>query len=108
MKEAELRKHATCSRCREKVLHTGLPLFWRVTVERFGVDIAAAKRQDGLGRFLGSSVLAEVMGPNQDMATLLMGPVTLTLCETCAMDNSSVAFDALNKAEREDAGREFP
>jgi len=30
MKEAELRKHADCSACSNKIGHTGLPLFWVV------------------------------------------------------------------------------
>ena len=38
MKEAELRRYATCSLCGQKIGHTGLPLFWTVTIERFGVE----------------------------------------------------------------------
>ncbi len=40
MKERELREHATCSLCRQKIGHTGLPLFWVVRIERFGIDAA--------------------------------------------------------------------
>jgi hypothetical protein len=101
MKETELREHARCSRCCRLVMHTGLPLFWRMTVERFGVDLNATRRQDGLAQVLGSQALAGVMGPNEEMTTLLMGPVVLTLCEACAM-NDSAALDAMAKAERDD------
>lgn len=83
MKEAELRR---CDLCRKKIGESGLPLFWRVTVERFGVDMQAVRRQDGLGQFMGSMLLAGVMGPGEDMAKPMMDPKVLTVCETCAMD----------------------
>ena len=85
MKEAELRRHTTCDACHGKVLASGLPLFWRVKVERFGVDMRAAQRQDGLAAFIGSTALASVMGPDEDMAKPVMAPHVLTLCEPCAM-----------------------
>jgi hypothetical protein len=83
MKEAELRKHAKCTLCNRGIGHVGLPLFWRVTIERFGVDINAAKRLDGLAAMLGSPALASVMGPNEDLAQPLMEPAVLTICESC-------------------------
>lgn len=84
MKRAELLKHAKCTLCGRGIGHAGLPLFWRVTVERFGVDIQAARRQDGLGAFLGSHALAAVMGPDEDLAKPLMEqPAVLTVCEPC-------------------------
>jgi hypothetical protein len=85
VKEAELRKHSTCDLCHEKIGHTGLPLFWRVTVERFGIDMAAARRQTGLGMMIGAP-LASVMGPDEDMATPMMEAAVLTICEACAVD----------------------
>lgn len=84
MKEAELRKHSVCSLCAKGIGASGLPLFWRVTVERFGVDLTAVRRQDGLGAMLGHSALAAVMGPDETMARPVMEPVKLTVCEDCA------------------------
>lgn len=89
MKEAELRKHTTCNLCGEKIGKSGLPFFWRVNIERFGVDVRAAQRQDGLAAFLGSSMLANVMGPGEDMAKPVMDPITITVCEFCAMQDRS-------------------
>jgi hypothetical protein len=83
MKEAELRKHATCSLCGCKVLAAGLPLFWRVTVERFGVRLPAVKRQAGLEMMLGSVALAGVFSPGEDLATPVSDPAVLTVCEEC-------------------------
>lgn len=85
MKERELREHAICSLCERKIGHTGLPLFWRGTVERFGIDAGAVQRQHGLGLMLGAP-LAMIMGPDEDMAEPIMEPVRLTVCETCAVE----------------------
>jgi hypothetical protein len=89
MKENELRKHTNCSRCGEKILHTGLPFFWTITVNRYGVDMGAVKRNAELAGYFGGghygSVFARVMGPDEDMAEKVMDTVTLTLCEDCAM-----------------------
>jgi hypothetical protein len=84
MKAAELRQHQTCGLCHKKVLHTGLPLFWRVTVERFGVDMRAVLRADGLAAMLGSGALAAAMGPDEDLATPVGEPSVLAVCEHCA------------------------
>lgn len=85
MKEAELRKHALCDLCAKKIGHSGLPLFWKVTIERFGVDMGAIRRQSGLAVMLGSPTLASVMGPGEDMAQPVMEPKVLTVCEPCAI-----------------------
>ena len=92
MKEKELRQHATCAMCGNKVMATGLPSFWRVTIERFGVDMRAVERQQGLTMMLGgSAVLAAVMGPDDEMARQIVEPVTLTVCENCCTENTCVA-----------------
>lgn len=86
MKERELRQHATCSLCRQKIGHTGLPLFWTVKIEHFGIDAAAVQRQQGLAMMLGGNgALALAMGPDEEMTMPMMDPVTLTVCERCAV-----------------------
>lgn len=87
MKERELRKHAICSLCDKKIGHTGVPLFWRVTVERFGIDLQAVQRQQGLGLMLGG-LLAQAMGPDEELASPVMEPTVLTVCEACAVNRS--------------------
>lgn len=91
MKEAELRNHTTCSLCHKKIMACGLPLFWRLTIERFGIDIRAIQRQDGLSQIVGSSAIASVMGPNEDLASPVQEATILTICEKCAMENECVA-----------------
>ena len=95
MHETELRKSATCALCGRLVGETGLPLFWRVRIERYGIDLAAVQRQTGLALLLGNSALALAMGPDEEMTTPLMEPVMLTVCEKCGTRDTSIAYLAL-------------
>lgn len=95
MREAELRESATCALCGQLVGLTGLPLFWRVRIERHGIDLAAVRRQSGLALLLGNADIAMAMGPDEDMTTPLMEPITLTVCETCGTRDTSIAYLAL-------------
>ncbi len=107
MKEMELRKHATCALCGNKIMASGIPLFWRVTVERFGVDLAAVERQQGMAMMLrGNALLAYHMGPDEDMAKPFMPPVVLTVCEPCMLSPdrhlAELAGAAMSKQETEE------
>lgn len=91
MKESELRRFATCSLCGKPILASGLPLFYRVTIERFGVDVHAVQRQQGLTMFLGGhAMIAAAMGPDEDMAKPLMEPTTIAVCELCAGESRCI------------------
>lgn len=92
MKEAELREVATCKLCQKKIGHTGMPLFWRVRVERYGLKKDALDRQQGLTMMLGGRAqLAAMMGPDEDMAEKISS-TEFTICEECAMASTCVAF----------------
>jgi hypothetical protein len=92
MKEQELRSLAVCSSCGRKIGESGLPLFWRVTIERFGLELRELERQQGLALMLGGNgLLARVMGPDADLARPLMDPVTLSICEPCGTSSTMVA-----------------
>lgn len=86
MKEKELRESSDCGICKNKIGTCGIPLFWRVTIERFGLDARAIQKQDGLGAMLGNSVLASFMGPDEDLARAVMEPIKVILCEKCAIE----------------------
>lgn len=60
MKEQELRKCAVCALCKKKVLESGMPLFYRVRIERHGIKLDAVQRQTGLAMMLGHSGLANI------------------------------------------------
>ena len=89
MKEQELRQHANCSRCKKKIGHTGLPMFWTVDISRHGIKGDAVRRQDGLGAFLGNPYRAKVMGLDEDMTQTLIEK-HLTLCENCVMNLTDI------------------
>ena len=95
MRGAELRESVTCALCGQLIGLTGLPLFWRVRIERHGIDLAAVQRQTGLALLLGNSALALAMGPDEEMTTPLMEPVMLTVCESCGTRDTSIAYLAL-------------
>lgn len=107
MKERELANHTTCNLCNRLITSCGLPLFWRVKVERFGLDARAMRKQAGLGMMLGSPALAEIMGTDADMAKSMMDEVTLTVCEGCAMDNTEYIIGiAMSMSAAADAKKE--
>lgn len=88
MKERELRQHATCSLCRQKIGACGIPLFYRLTVERFGVQIDAVRRQSGLAMLLGGNgVIARAMGTDEEMASPVMEKLVLVVCESCSTES---------------------
>jgi len=84
MKENELRARALCGYCGQPQGHAGIPLFWVVKIQRFGLRLDAIKRQDGLAQFIGSSAIAGAMGENEDLATPMFKEVDVTLCDECA------------------------
>lgn len=85
MKERELREAALCAGCGKNIGASGIPLFYRVTIERFGLDFKACQRQQGLGLMLGGhGGLAMIMGPDEDLAVPMMDPVKVTICELCS------------------------
>lgn len=92
MKEKELRENAICGMCGDKVLSAGLPMFWRVTVERFGIDLNAVQRQQGLTMMMGGNAgIAAAMGLDEEMAKHIIDPIALTICEPCCTKNICVA-----------------
>jgi len=92
MREDELRKRAICASCGKPIGHAGLPIFWTLKIERHGVKRDAVVRQDHLtGMLGGNALLANIMGPNEEMTEPLMEPVEITLCEPCSLEPVVVA-----------------
>lgn len=79
LKERDL---APCSACGKR--HEA-PVFYRVTVEQYGMVLAAVQRQIGLGMMMGgNAAIASALGPDEDMAKQI-SKSTVTLCLDCAM-----------------------
>lgn len=86
MKEKDLREVAKCVKCGKGFGASGLPTFYRVRIQRYGIDMKAIKRQTGLEMMMGGHIaLAQVMGPDEDMAEKI-SEKEITLCESCAYD----------------------
>ena len=84
MKETELRECAECAHCHEKIGHTGIPIFHRVSVQTYGLNAHAMQRQAGMEMMMGGHVgLAQVMGANEDLATEIGDATEVTLCSDC-------------------------
>ena len=87
MKEAELRKHANCSRCKKKIGESGYPVFAVLRQKNYIINVAAVQRQTGLGLMPGhlavGAGLAMHMGPDEDLAIEVPEAVDLTLCALC-------------------------
>jgi hypothetical protein len=91
MKEQELREKAKCVKCGKGIGHTGLPFFWTVKINRYAMDMKALQRQQGLAMMMGGhGLLANIMGPNEDMAKSI-SEKEITLCETCSTDQIVIA-----------------
>lgn len=93
MREKQLRDAADCCLCRKPIGNSGLPLFFRVHIERHGVNAGAIQRQTGLAMMLGgNAALAMVMGADEAMTTVLDSK-SVTVCETCALERQAILWE---------------
>jgi len=92
-----------CVICRRQMLATGLPIFYRVTVQHCGLDAKAVQQHVGLGMMLGGGAsgmaLADVMGAHKP-PVVVMSSGTVNLCHACAQDQPA-AFGFLHQANEE-------
>ena len=72
-----------CKLCERGVAAGGL-VFYRVKVEQFGLDHMAIMQQHGLELQLGgNAALAQVMGPDNDLARSLSDEFKVCICGEC-------------------------
>ena len=75
----------SCHLCRKGVMHAGHPLFLQISVDRLGVDWNAVRRTHGIELMMsGNALLANIMGPNKDIAKVIDGNHDLLICMECA------------------------
>lgn len=107
MKERELRQAAKCEMCGNMIGRLGNPIFYRVTVQMYAIDVAACQRQQGLAMQLGGNgAVAMAMGPNEDLAQPFGAARTFTACATCAADDTNVSELDRIGSERADGQEE--
>ncbi len=111
MKEDELRKLATCKVCGKRLgasfrdNHT-LPLFWKVTLERHMLDDGALRRQAGLEMMTGHVALARALSPDEEMTKVVTGPLTVSVCDHCAMQSVPGGLFSLAEGEEDPADKD--
>jgi len=71
MKQSEFQK---CGSCGNGMAHNGQITFWRVSAERFMLNLKAVQRKHGLEMYFGGgqagATLANVMGTDEDLAVI--------------------------------------
>lgn len=73
-----------CACCERGVMQGGSLTFYKLTVEHHLVDIGAVRRQHGLELMMGHPGLASIMGPDEDLTTVIDRPRVVLVCQDCA------------------------
>lgn len=100
MKAKDIQK---CALCGLGVMHCGLPMFWRVKLQRMGIDATAVRQTAGLEMMMGSVALARAMGPDPDIAKPITDERTIIICEPCAGEQTSIYAIGLKDEDEEAA-----
>lgn len=87
MKTGELQP---CALCGQGVMHTGVPLFWRVAFRRMGVDLGAVRRAAGMELVMGGHVALARVFADPDIANPVAEEHAILVCEECAARPTSV------------------
>ena len=76
-----------CAGCGRGVAHTGLPLFWRVKLERMGINHRAVQQADAMERYMGGAVALARVFEDPEIAKPIEGieAKTVLVCEQCAI-----------------------
>jgi len=76
-----------CAACGKGVMHTGLPLFFTIDIQRWGINLDAVQRQSGMEQFFGGAVALADVFSSGPIAQPVGGepPLRVLICEACAM-----------------------
>lgn len=76
-----------CAICGHGVMRAGIPIFYRITVETFFIDLRAVQRQHELEMMIGNPAIAHAMGPDADLAKRLEERVEpAIICQPCMLE----------------------
>lgn len=94
MKQSDIKQ---CVGCGEGVMHDNQMTFYTVKITQWVVDLGAVQRQHGMEQMMGqAAALAQVMGPNEDIAKPLEAEKDVWVCGWCA--NTERMADIIDKA----------
>ena len=99
LNEEELRAICKCSACGKGVMHTGMPTFYHIKVERYFIKKSAVDRAAGMEQFMGGNVaLARVFSTGEPMAVRVGDETPLSFCEDC-MQNDHIKIMCMCEKE---------
>jgi hypothetical protein len=103
LKQEELTK---CILCDKGVMHSGNPIFFRITIEQFVVDVQAARRVHGMEQLTGNPEIARILGPSEDIAKVLNRKGPVLVCSDCSIFNSdpNVLLHLFSKSQEQTDG----
>lgn len=90
-----------CALCGKGMMHTGLPLFWRVRIERMSIDSRAVQRAHGMEQYMDGVIALARVFEDPDIATPIAGQTTALVCETCALQPHMLATLAESAADQQ-------
>lgn len=94
-----------CAFCGRTMLQTGLPIFYRFTVQQCGIDASAVRERIALAMMLGGGdtgmALSGAMGGHQK-PVVVMSSGERNICMSCAQERTDVLFIAGMAMERGD------
>jgi hypothetical protein len=79
-----------CFICKKGIGHAGMPIFFKITMQRYGLNARTVQQTLGLESFFGGvqdgAVLANVMGADPDIADKLEEEVSGLICFSCSTE----------------------
>jgi hypothetical protein len=104
MKEREIARLGPCVFCGKPLL-VGDLAFRVLTMTRAFWDRDRVLQQAGLQMQLGSAALAQVMGPDADLAKVVDGPVSIGMHDRCYLEKAGIeTVAAFEKASAGESG----
>jgi hypothetical protein len=92
-----------CAICCKGVMHAGHPLFLRVSIDRLGIRADRVQRAHGMELMMGgNALLANIMGPDEDLAEVLEQQKDLLVCGSC-LDKHPILYMLL-MPDKDEAG----
>ncbi len=90
-----------CAFCGKGVMHTGIPLFYRVKIERLGIKGGEVQRAAGMEQFMGGNVALARVFHDPDLTQVVMDEITVLVCETCSTEPHHLAMAIESEVQRE-------
>ena len=81
-----------CAICGKGVAHTGVPLFYRVRIERMGIDHRAVQHASGMEQYFGGAVAIARVFADPEIASRIGDETTILVCESCSVESHPLAM----------------